>query len=130
MKSNLKALSLAVLIAGIGGVHYATDASQAYENANRTACGIDTETGGNSVMLTGIATGLPGETGQYRLTIRGGGSGGTTSTSQGGAFEIGPDGRAETGRVMLGNDGVYDARFQYQIGSETFDCETRIGDRI
>ena len=130
MYSNLKAMSLAALIVGFGTVYYATDASQAHENTSEGTCSIDTTAGRGTLMLTGVAKGNPGETGQYHLTIKGGGAGGSTSTSQGGAFEIGPDGIAETGRVTLGSDGVYDARLQYRIDGETFDCEARIGDRI
>ncbi|MCV0424096.1 MAG: hypothetical protein K5905_01355 [Roseibium sp.] len=130
MFSNLKAMSLAALIAGFGAVHYATDTSQAHENTSENACAINTETGRGSLTLTGIAKGEPGQAGQYRLTIKGGGASGTTSTSQGGAFEIGRDGKAEIGRVTLGNDGIYDARLQYRIDGASFECETRIGDHI
>lgn len=130
MMSDLKAIGLAVLIAGFGATYYATDATQAHETGDGNVCVITSETSRGTLTLTGIINGKTGQTGDYRFTVKGGGAGGTTSTSQGGAFEIDGSGKAETGRIVLGSDGVYDARLQFKLDGETHECSTRIGDRI
>ena len=128
MKTNIKAAGLAALIAAFGVTYYATDATQAHETGN--ACIITSQTARGSIALTGIANGTHGQQGEYRFTVKGGSAAGSTSTSQRGAFEIGNNGKAETGRVVLGKDGVYDARLKFELDGETHECSVLIGDRI
>jgi curli production assembly/transport CsgH protein len=128
--STFTKLGLAALITGLGAAYYPVSETAAHEPNSANTCAISTASSAGSISLIGIAKGKPGETGQYRLAVNGGSSGGTTSTSQGGAFDIGSNGEAQTGHVRLTNGGIYNVRLQIEIGGETYKCSKRVGDHI
>jgi len=127
--TTIAKLGLLAAVVSVGAACQPVTASNAFETRAQGACAIETVSSSGGVTLTGLARGTSGETGQYRLTIKGGDGRNTTSTSQGGAFAIGADGAAKTGTVRLPKSGVYDVDLQLSLGGERHVCSERIGDR-
>ncbi|MCK7615826.1 curli-like amyloid fiber formation chaperone CsgH [Roseibium sediminicola] len=127
---NFAKLGLLAVVAAVGAACQAESSTIAKETGYQTGCTIETRSSAGALMLTGIAKGTEGETGQYRLTLRGGDGRNSTNTSQGGAFQIGPGGEAQTGTVRLFNTGVYDADLEISLAGKTHSCSKRIGNSI
>lgn len=127
---NLAKIGVLAAIAATGAACQAVSGTNAQETDFQSACAIETLSTSGATVLTGIARGLEGETGQYRLMLKGGDGRNRTSTSQGGAFSIGAAGEARTGTVRLSSSGVYDADLQISLSGKTYSCSKRIGNTI
>jgi len=127
---NFAKLGLLAVVAAAGAACQAESSTFARETGFQTACTIETRSSAGALTLTGVARGYEGQTGQYRLTLKGGDGRNSTSTSQGGAFQIGPGGEAHTGTVRLFNTGVYDADLEISLAGKTHSCSKRIGNSI
>ena len=123
-------LGLATCLIGLGIVGHSAFATATSDDNTNDICIITAETSTNSLSLSGVAKGKSGTTGHYRFSISGGGSGGSTSISQGGEFKIGKNGKASVGNAVLGRDAVYDVSLEIKIGNKTHRCSDRIGDQI
>lgn len=128
--SMLTKFGLAVLITGLGAAYLPASQSKAHEPLSGSTCAISTVASSGSISLAGVAKGTPGTSGQYRMTVAGGSAGGSTSTSQGGAFQIGSDGEAQTGIVSVPRNGIYNIRLQVELDGETYKCSKRVGANI
>lgn len=127
---NFAKIGFLAVVAATAAACQAVSGSNAQETDYQSACTIETLSTSGATVLTGIARGVQGETGLYRLTLKGGDGRNSTSTSQGGAFAIGSSGEAKTGTIRLASSGVYDADLQISYAGKTHSCSKRIGNNI
>ena len=126
-----KHITLLTAATGLGLAAWSATSLQAHTSSSSPeTCEIQLETSRTSLTLFGLVHGKAGEDGTYRLKISGGGSGGTTTISQGSSFKIDRSGKQQLGKVQLDSEGVYDAELRIDIGGRTYTCNERFGDRI
>ena len=73
------------------------------------ACEIVASRSGAATTLQGIVHADHAVQGSYSLRVASFGGGGSSTVSQGGVFEAGPDGTATLGTVMIGAGAAYEA---------------------
>ncbi|MTH99291.1 curli-like amyloid fiber formation chaperone CsgH [Roseibium sp. RKSG952] len=93
-------------------------------------CKIQTQSHGNSITMSGLVSGSPGQSGSYRFRVTGSNTAGHANISQGGAFTIGGSGVQRAGSAMLSRTGIYDVRLEIESGGISRTCSLRVGDRI
>lgn len=121
-----KSLSYAALgAAGLGLAGAALASGNAGEGPLR--CEIVAGTAGGMISLAALAESDAALGGTYRFTVESVAGPGGSTIRQGGGFSVAPGAPAELGRVMLGANGIYDARLELAAGGETARCEERAG---
>lgn len=127
MLVNGKALSLLVpVLTGIG-LTAATLASAGARADGPLRCEIRAVAAGGMVSLAATAESDATRGGTYRFTVESISGSGNSSIRQGGGFSATPGARTELGKVMLGANGIYDARLELKAGGESVTCEERVG---
>jgi hypothetical protein len=65
-------------------------------------CEVRSRKSADAILLEAVVTGKAQATGEYAFVISKSGGGGTSDITQGGEFEIGPEGEASLGEARLG----------------------------
>lgn len=112
-------------VAGFGLVGAAF--ASAGTNAGPLRCEINAAASGGMVSLAAVAESDAALGGTYRFTVESVAGQGGSTIRQGGGFSVSPGAPAELGRVMLGADGIYDARLELSSGGMTVRCAEQVG---
>ena len=130
MRIAIGALALAA-ITFAGGVAAAGNLGTLTAPAPRLGCTIRQSTSNGQILVQPTVTSDAGASGSYSLTLAGGGSGGSASIRQGGAFTAAADGTTTLGAVSVGASGAdYRARLEVTAGSRSAVCTTTIGNAL
>jgi hypothetical protein len=131
MFSNHKRLALPVLPLALGlGAAGALAAGQVGSASGPLSCEIEATPAAGMIVLEGLVHADQDVRGSYRFRIKSAGRSGSSNVSQGGSFAAGPGAAATLGKVMLGNNGAYDASLEVTADGARVECAKRVGGAI
>lgn len=119
----------AVVVIPLAGLAVLTvSGADAKSDKSPLKCQISVSNSGDGVTLKGIVFSSQQSHGEYRLSVKKSGSGGSADINQSGEFEAGPNVPTELGVVSLGlNGGSYVAKLRISTDGETTECTERVG---
>ncbi|MCX5479210.1 curli-like amyloid fiber formation chaperone CsgH [Kaistia geumhonensis] len=91
------------------------------------SCEIRQSRARGQLMLEPMVSAASGASGSYSLTLAGGGSGNSSTISQGGGFTAPPGRATSLGQVSLDGGGVYRARLEVSAGGGKAVCAGKVG---
>ena len=115
----------AVLALGVG----ACGAVAAPSSSAPLRCEIETHLTNGMTVLEGVVYANNPATGSYEFRVAGGGWSGNSDIEQGGAFEVGTQGKATLGRVTIGS-GTFEASLDVTVDGVTASCNRHLGGPI
>ncbi|RWA62876.1 curli-like amyloid fiber formation chaperone CsgH [Mesorhizobium sp.] len=114
---------LAVIVAGATGATAGKDGS----NSGPLRCEIRDTVQGDAILLEPVVYADRSISGTYTVSVSGGGTSGSASIRQGGAFEAGPGIPASLGTMSVGANGAaYDVKLKVTAGGTSVSCVKQV----
>lgn len=113
-----------IVLAGLGTAGFAANAASGNSDLS---CGVHTTTSQGMTQLEGVVQSAKALTGDYRMTIKRSGNGGSSNVSQGGPFSANAGVATSLGQSTLSSGGKLDVQFTVTAGGKTYDCSGQYG---
>lgn len=121
MHSTVKTGLIALAALGVAAAANA-DGLNGATTSNGLACGISKTGSGNMMNIEAVVQSPTDLDGDYRLSLRTSGGGGSSNVSQGGPFAAKAGTPASLGKVTINSGSTLDADFTITIDGKTYDC--------
>ena len=114
--------SFRIAVLALGVLALAGFAVQASGNAPGLDCGISMQSERGLLAIEGILTSPVAMTGEYRISLKSHGNGGSSNINQGGQFAVAGGSAVSLGKVLVNSGAAMDVEFTIVSGGTRFDC--------